>query len=295
MSHPFPRGFFGPAVGAGLLASGRSSPRLPGRSAAQWLVRSERTGGETSPVTVAGPRRNRTGFPCHRPLLPSSVPRGGNEPRSCQTRDRDRQPDPHLHAPRRRRRDPSRRLSRVEKTHPRIEAYGDGRRARRADRRRASATRPAARYDDWLARLQNDLFDVGADVSVPAGGERERERLRVAPAQTAWLESICDDVNATLEPLKLVRAAGAVSPLAAQLHVCRTVCRRAERRMIALAAAEEIGEEPVALSQPAERPPLHPRARRERRGGRRRALGARAQPLRSATGDVSDAGRSRPS
>ena len=135
-------------------------------------------------------------------------------------------------------------MSRVEKTHPRIEAYGTVDELNAQIGVARALPELPARYDEWLARIQNDLFDVGADVSVPAGGERESERLRFAPAQTQWLESICDDVNATLEPLKsFVLPAG--SPLAAQLHVCRTVCRGAERRMIALAAAEEIGDEPV--------------------------------------------------
>ena len=84
-------------------------------------------------------------------------------------------------------------------------------------------------YADWLRRIQNDLFDVGADISVPHGGDRER--LRLAPEQTEWLEHACDEVNATLEPLKSFVLPGG-TPAAAHLHVCRTVCRRAERRTI---------------------------------------------------------------
>jgi cob(I)alamin adenosyltransferase len=125
-------------------------------------------------------------------------------------------------------------MSRVAKTHPRIEAYGT------IDELNAQLGvallvegMPEA-YLPWLRRIQNDLFDLGADVSVPEGGERER--LRVAPEQTTWLEERCDEVNATLEPLKSFVLPGG-SPAAAQLHVCRTVCRRAERRTI------EVGEE----------------------------------------------------
>src|SRR4051812_6335383 len=87
-------------------------------------------------------------------------------------------------------------MSRVPKTHARIEAYGT------VDELNAHlgvaltlADMPGP-YREWLRRVQNDLFDVGADVSVPHGGERER--LRVAPEQTAWLEERCDEVNATL-------------------------------------------------------------------------------------------------
>ncbi len=91
-----------------------------------------------------------------------------------------------------------------------------------------------------LNRIQNDLFDVGADVSVPAGGERDR--LRLAAGQTEWLEARCDEVNATLEPLRSFVIPGG-TPVAAQLHVCRTVCRRAERR--AIAVGDELNTEVV--------------------------------------------------
>jgi cob(I)alamin adenosyltransferase len=118
-------------------------------------------------------------------------------------------------------------MSRVPKTHPRIEAYGT------IDELNAllglSLTVPEMPHADWLRRIQNDLFDVGADISVPEGGERER--LRVLPEQTEWLEQACDEVNATLAPLKSFVLPGG-SPAAAHLHVCRTVCRRAERRVI---------------------------------------------------------------
>ena len=120
-------------------------------------------------------------------------------------------------------------MSRVPKTHPRIEAYGT------VDELNAQLGVALAggglsdRYAEWLRRVQNDLFDVGADISVPEGGERER--LRVTPEQTAWLEQACDEVNATLQPLKSFLLPGGTRA-AAQLHVCRTVCRRAERRTI---------------------------------------------------------------
>jgi cob(I)alamin adenosyltransferase len=125
-------------------------------------------------------------------------------------------------------------MSRVPKTHPRIEAYGT------VDELNAqlglALTAPGLpdRHAEWLRRIQNDLFDVGADISVPEGGERER--LRVRPEQTTWLEEACDEVNADLPALKSFVLPGG-SPAAAHLHVCRTVCRRAERRVI------EVGEE----------------------------------------------------
>jgi cob(I)alamin adenosyltransferase len=120
-------------------------------------------------------------------------------------------------------------MSRVPKTHPRIEAYGD------VDELNAqigvvrTVEGLPERYGEWLARIQNDLFDVGADLSVPPGGERER--LRVRAEQVTWLEGACDEVNETLEPLRSFVLPGG-TPAAAQLHVCRTVCRRAERRAL---------------------------------------------------------------
>ena len=120
-------------------------------------------------------------------------------------------------------------MSRVPKTHPRIEAYGT------VDELNAQLGVVLALPDlpapfaDWLRRVQNDLFDVGADLSVPEGGDRER--LRVRAGQTTWLEEACDEVNAGLAPLKSFLLPGG-TPAAAQLHVCRTVCRRAERRVV---------------------------------------------------------------
>jgi cob(I)alamin adenosyltransferase len=125
-------------------------------------------------------------------------------------------------------------MSRVAKTHARIEAYGT------VDELNAQigvALAPGGlpeRYAQWLGRVQNDLFDVGADISVPEGGERER--LRVVAEQTAWLEQACDEANKPLPPLKSFVLPGGTAA-AAQLHVCRTVCRRAERRTIACGEA----------------------------------------------------------
>jgi cob(I)alamin adenosyltransferase len=131
-------------------------------------------------------------------------------------------------------------MSRVPKTHARVEAYGT------VDELNAQLGLLLTREDlpdgwpEWLRRVQNDLFDVGADVSVPAGGDRER--LRLAAAQTEWLEARCDEVNATLEPLRSFVIPGG-TPVAAQLHVSRTVCRRAERR--AIAVGDELNAEVV--------------------------------------------------
>jgi cob(I)alamin adenosyltransferase len=130
-------------------------------------------------------------------------------------------------------------MSRVAKTHPRIEAYGT------VDELNALigvalAGELTERHREWLTRIQNDLFDVGADISVPEGGDRQR--LRVIPEQTQWLEGACDEANADLPALKsFVLPGGTLA--AAQLHVCRTVCRRAERATIA--CGEEVNAETV--------------------------------------------------
>jgi len=155
-------------------------------------------------------------------------------------------------------------MSRVSKLHPRVEAYGT------IDELNATlgvallAPGLSEQFAGWLARIQNDLLDLGADLSVPGtpegsagkesangdtveaqdGGEesgpnRDRDpdpdssRLRVTPQYTAWLERACDEVNATLAPLRSFVIPGG-TPASAQLHVCRTVCRRAERRAIAV-------------------------------------------------------------
>jgi cob(I)alamin adenosyltransferase len=124
-------------------------------------------------------------------------------------------------------------MSRVPKTHPRIEAYGEiDELNSQLGLALASGALPDAQAG-WLSQIQNDLFDLGADLSVPEdpAGSESRDRLRVVPEQTAWLEERCDEVNATLKPLKsFVLPGGSLG--AAHLHVCRTVCRRAERRAI---------------------------------------------------------------
>ena len=132
-------------------------------------------------------------------------------------------------------------MSRVPKTHPRIEAYGTVDELG-AQIGLALAAGVPERFADWLRHIQNDLFDVGADIAAPEEAEATRERLRVLPEQTAWLEERCDEVNATLAPLKsFVLAGGTLA--AAHLHVCRTVCRRAER--LAIACGDELNREVI--------------------------------------------------
>jgi cob(I)alamin adenosyltransferase len=88
--------------------------------------------------------------------------------------------------------------------------------------------------DAMLGRIQNDLFDLGADLCAPEG-ETDTQRLRVSDSQVERLESEIDAMNASLTPLRSFVLPGG-SPAAAALHVARTVCRRAEREIAALAA-----------------------------------------------------------
>ena len=133
--------------------------------------------------------------------------------------------------------------SRVPKTDLRIEAYGT------VDELNsvlglALAGELPAEFRPWLEQVQNDLFDLGADLSVPLEDDR-RERLRVAQGQVERLEELCDLVNGRLEPLKSFVLPGGTEA-AARLHVARAVCRRAERHAAALAEAQ--GANPVALA-----------------------------------------------
>jgi cob(I)alamin adenosyltransferase len=125
-------------------------------------------------------------------------------------------------------------MSRVPKTDPRIEAYGTVDELNALIGLALTVDGLPERHAEWLRQVQNDLFDLGADLSVPEGGERER--LRVRGEQVEWLEAACDEVNATLEPLKSFVLPGG-TPAAAHLHVCRTVCRRAERRALTVEGA----------------------------------------------------------
>ncbi len=109
----------------------------------------------------------------------------------------------------------------------------------------APAANAASRaVDAMLARIQNDLFDLGADLCVPDRGEKlEYEPLRIVLAQVDRLEREIDELNAELEPLTSFILPGG-SPASAYLHLARTVCRRAERLMVSLAAnpEEPVGE-----------------------------------------------------
>lgn len=134
-------------------------------------------------------------------------------------------------------------------------SLGDGRRVRKHDPRvaaygtvdEANAIIGMARLhttgetDDMLGRIQNDLFDLGADLCTPEQEAPAYPPLRIVQAQVDRLEREIDAMNAALAPLKSFILPGG-TPAAAHLHLARTVARRAERLMTELAQQEEIGE-----------------------------------------------------
>jgi cob(I)alamin adenosyltransferase len=132
--------------------------------------------------------------------------------------------------------------SRVPKTHPRIIAYGC------VDELNAAlgvllVQELPAPLGDRIRSIQNDLFDVGADLCVPeTDSPPEHAPLRVTAAQVQRLENWIDELNDDLQPLTSFVLPGG-SPAAAHLHVARTVCRRAEIAVWQLAASDAINPE----------------------------------------------------
>lgn len=133
--------------------------------------------------------------------------------------------------------------ARVPKNHLRISAYGT------VDELNASlglallsVPDTPAEYSQMrsgLIRIQNDLFDLGADLCVPDTGEElPYEPLRMTDDQAVWLESEIDRMNSELQPLTSFVLPGG-TPAAAALHMSRTICRRAERLIVALAATDD--------------------------------------------------------
>jgi len=117
-----------------------------------------------------------------------------------------------------------------------------------ADEKRADKSRDE--LDHMLERLQNDLFDLGADLAAPRPADRTEkpgEALRISKAQVRRLEEEIDRLNERLQPLNSFVLPGG-SPLAAALHMARTICRRAERDMVALAEKQPREVNPEALA-----------------------------------------------
>ncbi len=130
--------------------------------------------------------------------------------------------------------------ARRPKDDPRVSAYGD------ADELGAVVGLAAAFCEDQallekLRRVQNDLFDLGADLCLPVGkGESPGSVLRLRQDQVARLEKEIDEVNAELPPLESFVLSGG-TPLGAHLHLARCVARRCERSVVSLMSREDVG------------------------------------------------------
>lgn len=129
--------------------------------------------------------------------------------------------------------------SRVSKASPRVAAYGT------VDETNAvlgllRAAAPTFGEQELLAQIQNDLFDVGADLCTPPGhGEKPGERLRVTETQVLRLEQAIDRVNEGLPALSSFVLPGGTTA-GSWCHLARTVCRRAEREVVALMRQETV-------------------------------------------------------
>jgi cob(I)alamin adenosyltransferase len=134
--------------------------------------------------------------------------------------------------------------SRVTKHALRVEAFGTVDEANAAIGLARLHTGGDQEADAMLALIQNDLFDLGADLCTPEGGSRGAGALRIVAAQVERLEREIDTMNAALRPLDSFILPGG-SPAAAHLHLGRTVTRRAERLVCALAAAETVNPEAI--------------------------------------------------
>ena len=134
--------------------------------------------------------------------------------------------------------------SEVRKTDLRVEAYGQVDEANAAIGVALAIGGLPPRVVEMLQLISNELFDVGADLSTPLHPAPAWPPLRIEQSSVERLEGFCDELQEGLPVLRSFILPGG-SPLAAQLHVCRTVCRRAERLAVELATLEEVNPEAV--------------------------------------------------
>jgi cob(I)alamin adenosyltransferase len=132
---------------------------------------------------------------------------------------------------------------RVSKASQRVRAYGA------VDELNAQlgvvqAAGPSGELAQAIQRIQNDLFHLGAELSVPEADRSKCPGPRIESRQVEWLEQLIDGLNHQLKPLRNFVLPGGV-PAAAHLHSARTVCRRAEREVVALAGQEPVGPQVV--------------------------------------------------
>lgn len=132
----------------------------------------------------------------------------------------------------------------VSKASARVAAYGAVDEVNSAIGVARLHTNAKPTLDAILERVQNDLFDLGADLATPNSPDLKFEPLRIQPSQVDRLEAEVDQLNEQLEPLTSFILPGG-SPAAAHLHLARAIARRAERDIVALASEEEISPEAV--------------------------------------------------
>jgi cob(I)alamin adenosyltransferase len=134
--------------------------------------------------------------------------------------------------------------ARVSKNHPRIDAYGT------VDEFNAvlglcisgtSAKDETAVIGTILRQVQSRMFDIGADLATPEGASNEAKIVRIGDSHVGEIEGWIDQIDGRNEPLRNFVMPGG-SELAARLHLARTICRRAERLIVALAHTEPVGE-----------------------------------------------------
>ena len=137
---------------------------------------------------------------------------------------------------------------RVRKDHLRVEAYGTVDELNAAIGSAAAACDPASpvqqRLAEILTQLQSRLFDLGADLATPEGTEHEAKIVRIGPEHVAAAEAWIDEIDADNEPMRSFILPGGTEA-AAWLHVARTVCRRAERRVVALEREAPINRQTI--------------------------------------------------
>lgn len=134
----------------------------------------------------------------------------------------------------------------VSKASARVAAYGDVDELNAVIGLARLETADDQTLDPMLARIQNDLFDLGADLATPARQPGGAEALRIIASQVERLEGEIDVLNASLAPLESFVLPGG-SAAAAHLHHARTVCRRAERTAVAFASKDDSGAHAEAL------------------------------------------------
>ncbi|HEX8901953.1 cob(I)yrinic acid a,c-diamide adenosyltransferase [Vitreimonas sp.] len=132
----------------------------------------------------------------------------------------------------------------VSKASARVAAYGAVDEVNSAIGVARLHTNAKPTLDAILERVQNDLFDLGADLATPHAPDLKFEPLRIQPSQVDRLEAEVDQLNEQLEPLTSFILPGG-SPAAAHLHLARAIARRAERDIVALADVEEISPDAI--------------------------------------------------